>query len=1181
MADLAVGISKAAVEALVSKVQSAIKEDAEKWLTVQRDLVFITGEFEMMRSFLDTASEEHVKNKIVGTWVRQVRDLSNDVEDSIDFILHIDTTKRSWWLRLLPSCGGKTGALLPVDEAVAETTLLRARVVDVSQRNIRYNLISDSGSKPLALPPQEMAAASTRSFGDILLNATKKKSGLSDDLAGLIIREDKELQVISICGTGGDHGKISIIRKAYGDQRIHKNFQCRAWVKLQHPFNPHEFIRSLVAQFYTNSCEALGGGEVGVRALTMMEGSQGAYSLTQEFVQQVNKQRYLVVLEDLSTISQWDDIRTYLPDMKNGSRIVASTHDLEIASLCPGEPCLVSELRQFSADHSVYVFYKEAFQNDTVHSFIREDNYGLLGRETQVDKLFDESKKRRLISVWGMPGVGKSVLVRAIYDKFYKAIYDKFYYKDIFDIFYKNAWVNVSHPFNPTDFNLDLLKVLIANDEYRMEECRDNMQDSKCLVVIDGLQSKDDWDFIKSNLKEYGDPRSCIIIVTSDESVAKHCAPSSNDAVYNIKGLEPDAACELFIKVLGEKGCYLEDEMEEEEANYIILPKCGGLPGVIITVARYLTTKPRDVLRQEMMRLSDNFMQELASNPEFDSLRGLPAWMHSYLDACPRHLKKCMLYLSIFSQDTIIRRRRLIRRWIAEGYSKGTDSNSVEKYAEKMFDEVAALSIMQTVLEAGKEIGYRVNGFFREYVLSAPLEETIFFPVEVSALEKQGQGHGRLTTEGTGQHLAIGRSWELDRILFESLDFSRLRSLTVFQLFLPSHVSDRMRVLRVLDLENAWNVTDDDFNEIGKLPSRLKFLSLRGQSRISQLPEPVGGLAQLQTLDIRGTRIRMLPPFITRLRKLQYIRAGTTVAWTDDAEQGSTPPSSSRWRTLASSLPNKFLRRAGGPVVGSRSGGVVVPSGIDRLEALQTLGAVCVNTADGEAIVAEIVSLPQLKKLEISGISGKQGRFSFHYNLSFKKHLESLTLQFEKHNHFVHWQDISFPTNLRSLKMYGHVEELPGDIKNHDNLVKLTLEMTTLFTVEVIEVLGSIPNLQTLRLRVNKDQDGELQFPSTEHYFRKLQVLEIACKSKLHLRFHEGAMQKLEHLNLHCLEGSEMQFSGLEHPVSLKQVWLLGSFDDELKRGLQHQLVKHPMKPAPRWRSSPVHLRRQRAGGSP
>ena len=113
--------------------------------------------------------------------------------------------------------------------------------------------------------------------------------------------------------------------------------------------------------------------------------------------------------------------------------------------------------------------------------------------------------------------------------------------------------------------------------------------------------------------------------------------------------------------------------------------------------------------------------------------------------------------------------------------------------------------------------------------------------------------------------------------------------------------------------------------------------------------------------------------------------------------------------------------------------------------------------------------------------------------------------------------------------MYGYVEQLPPYIKYLENLVELTLEMSTLFTAEVIEVLGSIRNLQTLRLRVNKDQDGELQFTYKtlkspyEEIFKKLQVHEIACKSKLHLRFEdEGAMEKLEHLKLHCLEGSDM-----------------------------------------------------------
>ncbi|CAL4991658.1 unnamed protein product [Urochloa decumbens] len=1167
MADLATGLSKTVVQLLADKVKSAIKEEAEKWQIVERDLVFITGEFEMMQSFLDTADEEHVKNKVVRTWVRQVRDLSYDVEDCIEFVLHLDTKKRTWWLRLLPSCG-KQAAALPVDEAVTQIMQLKARVVDVSQRNIRYNLITDSGSKPVA-EVQRNAATST----DILIAAAKMQGG-HPDLIKLVTRDDTDLQVISVWGTGGDHGKISIIKNAFDDSIVRENFGCRGWVKLTHPFNPKDFIQNLVTQFDTNSCQEQGGAIIGLDVLKMMEFSQG--DVVNEFMEQVNN-KYLIILEDISTMGQWHAIMPYLPDRKNGSRIIVSTQQLEIARLCTGQPCQMLELSQLAANHSVCIFFVEGFQHNMVHSFNKEEpyhslhNYGLLRRDSEVDELFEQIQERHLISVWGMPGVGKSVLVGAIY-----------YKPRANDKFKKQAWVNVCYPFNPTDF-CRILLVDLHSESTSMEqtssklleikdpikECRRLLDEFKCLVVIDGLQYKDDWDWIKSNLI-HGDSGSCVIIITSEESVAKHCAVSSRDASYNIKGLEAVAAHELLKKVLEENGCYLEQQMKGEAD--LILSKCGGLPKVVVTVARYLATRPRDVLKQEMRRLSDNFMYELETNPEFGSLRGILAWMHSYLHACPRHLKKSMLYISIFPQDSIIQRRRLVRRWIAEGYSKGTDSISLEKHAEMLFEEVAALSIMQPVLEASKVIGYQVNGFFRDYILSRPVEDRVFSPVEVSVLE---QGHGRLTTEGIGQHLAIASTWDWDceaePVVLESLDLSRIRSLTVFGCFWSHYVSDRMRVLRVLDLENAFDVTAYVVDKIGKLLARLKFLSLRGQRNLFHLPDSVGELMQLQTLDIRDTSIVTLPPWITRLRKLQYIRAGTTMEWTHDdslaverqttmewthddslAVERHPTPSSKRSKAVTSRLLARFRRRGAD---GSCSGGVEVPREIRRLKALHTLGAVHLNSNAGWGVFWEVLYSHHLKKLELSGINRKT------ISWILGSRLESLSLQFEKTNHFLNWSAVPIPTTLRSLKMQGHVEQLPQRIKDLGNLLKLTLEKTTLFTPDDMIVLGSLPSLRTLRLRVNTDPDGELQFPA--NLFSKLQVLEIASKSKLHVKFDEGAMEKLEQFRIHCLQGSEMQFSGLEHPVSLKQVWLLGSFDDALQEALQQQLPKLQVEPRP------------------
>lgn len=334
MADLAIGISKTVVEALVKKVKSAIKEDTELWESLQRDVVFIHEEFEMMQSFLDSADGERMKNNIGRTWVGQVRDLSYDTEDCMDFIVHMDTKRPLWSVLrhlVVASCTCKSGAVSPLDEVAAEIRVLKARVEDVSRRKMRYGLLNDvTAAEQLA-----SVSASGAPAVDILTEArvTAKNLGGSVDLTRLVTEKTKELRVISVWGSG-DHG-ASVIKEAYDKPEVCDMFSRRAWLKLAHPFNPHEFLRNLAdhlqIEFSTKYIDALKN----VLLLHILE------------------ERYLVVLEGLSSMGEWHAVQAYLPERGNGSRIVVSTEQVEIARLCVGRPYHVLQIR----NQSVCVFF--------------------------------------------------------------------------------------------------------------------------------------------------------------------------------------------------------------------------------------------------------------------------------------------------------------------------------------------------------------------------------------------------------------------------------------------------------------------------------------------------------------------------------------------------------------------------------------------------------------------------------------------------------------------------------------------------------------------------------------------------------------------------------------------------------------------------------------------------------
>nr|CAB3490301.1 unnamed protein product [Digitaria exilis] len=903
MADLAIGISKTAVEALVNKVNTAIKEEAELWQIVQHDTVFMKDEFDMMQSFLKTADWEQVKNTVGRTWVKQVRELSYDAEDSIESIVLLDT-KRSFWTfcrRLLASFNCDSGALSPLEQAVDEIKLLKARVEEVSSRNMRYNLIDDSGSKLIL--PQKMVSApavmGTSAAVDILTEAwsTEQKLGGSVNLSMLINESCDSLRIITLWGTRGDLGVTSLIKEAFEEEVVRQKFKSRAWLKLAHPFTPNQFIKRLAEQFYVNSCKVVG------ESITEVAKHK---DLVKEFVQH-NKHRYLVIIEDLSNMSDWQAVRTCLPDK---------------------------------------------------------------------------------------------------------------------------------------------------------------------------------------------------------ESVAKYCT-ERDDSVYRVKALAADDAIKLFEK-------------------------------------------------------------------------------------------RCILYESVFSEVKRIGMRpsHFVRRWIAEGYSKCTNSKTVEEYASDLFSELTK--------ETASMGEWRANSFFHEYINSRLMEErAVFFPLVVSILDKS---RSLVTTEGLGQHLVISSTWKRsEEFVFEDVDFSHLQSLTVYGVWKSFFIPYKMKSLRVLDLEGTSNICDHELQRMLELLPRLRFLSLRGHREITCLPDSLSGLRHLQTLDIRRTSIVYVE--LQKLQKLQCIRAGTSLRWMDDRDlpaKEELTPSSFSSGTLAYCL-CKFL----GCRPDGIGNGIKVPAGIRHLKALSTLGVVNVNTAKGKDILADIRQLKQLKKLELSGIKRKNSKYLSKAVIN-QTNLESLSLQVVKENRSVRWDGISLPSSIRSLKLYGHLDMLSAMRFNKlRNLRKLSLEMTKLLTEKDLQILGSVQSLITLRLRVDNTQDGKLQFPphlpanedqshgqnqqapasppvnnhqaDGEHQapdhlpvnhqadgqqqvpgrlFSKLQVLELVCLSKLQVIFDQGAMEKLEVIKAHCCSDSSLEVTGLEHPVSLKQVCLQGSYGDTLKKTLQEQLASHPKKPA-------------------
>ncbi|KAF7081826.1 hypothetical protein CFC21_085736 [Triticum aestivum] len=255
--------------------------------------------------------------------------------------------------------------------------------------------------------------------------------------------------------------------------------------------------------------------------------------------------------------------------------------------------------------------------------------------------------------VVGPGGLGKTTLAKAVYDRLQTQ-------------FECTAFVPVGR--NPEvkkvlrDILLEVGKkqehigdVAILDERQLINILQRLLENARYFIVIDDIWDLEAWNIIKCAFID-NNHGSRVITTTRILDVA-----TNTGDIYKLKPLSQHLSEELFYTRLfgGKDKCPFGQPAEVSDK---ILQKCGCVPLAIITVASLLSGKPME----DWSKVFDSIgFGSGDSNTDVENTRKI--LLFSYYDL-PYYLRSCLLHLSVYPEDYLIMKHKLIWQWVAEGF---------------------------------------------------------------------------------------------------------------------------------------------------------------------------------------------------------------------------------------------------------------------------------------------------------------------------------------------------------------------------------------------------------------------------------------------------------------------------------------------------------------------------------
>jgi disease resistance protein RPM1 len=736
---------------------------------------------------------------------------------------------------------------------------------------------------------------------------------------------------------------------------------------------------------------------------------------------------------------------------------------------------------------------------DRAHFLEEDEVIGFVAHEKQLMELLvkDAEPRRALVTVCGMAGVGKTTLVTRVYKQLVTTTRH-------FDC---SAWVVVSQHSTMEDLLRKMLKELHrdarwndAGADYRslVAAVRDRLAKRRYLVVLDDVWQAHLWNEQLRHALLEDEPGSRVVITTRRRDVAMAAEPE------RVKMLEPlgdTEAWKLFCSVAFRGASGQECPSHLKMLAKSMLKRCGGLPLAIVSIGNLLALRERTEFAWRNAR--DSLVWD--SSCDDIGIGEAASVLNLSIDDLPYHLKKCFLSCSVYPEDLLIKRKSLIRKWIAQGFVEeqlGLGQRKAEDVADDYLDQIVQRNLMQVVEwnEFGRIKRCTIHDTIRELIINRSKDEDGFLPLV--------NGDGTMNCNARIRHLVVDRCRNEDSMFFAQ--WATLRTFTVFgSEFDVSILVPRFRLLTVL---NLW------LNGTKKLPGsltnlhNLRYLGIRS-TLIEELPKELGNLQKLQTLDAKLSMVQRLPSSIAKLRSLRHLIVLTRET-TD------------------------LLIPYPGMAVG-------VPMGLENLTNLQTLKYVRAH----KKMVRSLAGLGQMRSLELSGVnesliadlSSSISRMNCLLRLGLETEPEADTV--------LDLESISQPPKLlQKLSLTGRLQgaKLPSWTSSLTSLVRLRLCRCQIGH-DSLALLAVLPRLVNLSL-ITTYQERDMVFVKGGYpSLRKLTLGDLPNLS--HIEFQEGCLVNLRDLVLgRCMELIETP-QGMEKLKYLK-IELFGmptEFVDKLK----------------------------------